>query len=101
MAFIKPFEAPQRSGTVTVKKKKTEISKKGHFDRIAKLKLYRKRLHSTETVKYLGVKIDEDFNWKHDTNGVTVKLNKVNALFFKMRKYVSAIYLGIFHAYLA
>ena len=52
-------------------------------------KLFRKRLYPTESVKYLGVKIDTDLSWQYHVNDFCIKLNRANALLFKMAKYVS------------
>ena len=70
-----------------------------------KIKLCGKRLYPTESVKYLGVKIDKNFSWQYHVNDLSIKLNRANALFFKMRKYVSlkilrSIYFAIFDSYL-
>ena len=43
---------------------------------------------STESVKYLGVKIDRNLTWQHHVNDLSIKLNRAKALLFKMRKYV-------------
>ena len=40
-----------------------------------KIKLNRKRLYSTDPVKYLGVKIDSKLNWKSHVNATATKLN--------------------------
>ena len=59
---------------LTVKKtemvRKTEIfrSKQKKFEGDLKIKLCRKRLYLTESVKYLGVKIDTNLNWKYHVN---------------------------------
>ena len=50
-----------------------------------KIKLNRRRLYPTAIVKYLGVKIDENFNWHHQINDLAAKLNRANALLFKIR----------------
>ena len=57
-------------------------------------------------MKYLGVKIDTNLSWQHHVNNLSVKLNRANALLFKMRKYVSckilrSIYFAIFDSYLS
>ena len=54
-----------------------------------KIKLSGKRLYSTDSVKYLDVKIDTNLSWQYHVNDISIKLNKVNALLFRMRKYVS------------
>ena len=71
-----------------------------------KIKLCSKRLYPTESVKYLGVKIDTNFSWQYHVNDLPIKLNRANALLFKMRKYVSlnilrSIYFAIFDSYLS
>ena len=50
-----------------------------------KIKLNRRRLYPAASVKYLGVKIDENFNWHHQINDLAAKLNRANALLFKIR----------------
>ena len=65
------------------------ISKQKKFEGDLKIKLCGKRLYPTESVKYLGVKIDTNLTWQHHVNDLSIKLNRANALLFKMRKYVS------------
>ena len=81
-------------------------SKQKKFEGDLKIKLNGKRLYPTESVKYLGVKIDTNLSWQYYVNDLSVKLNKANALLFKMRKYVSfkilrSIYFAIFDSYLS
>ena len=52
-----------------------------------------KRLYPTESVKFLGVKLDANLTWQHHVNDLSIKSNRANALLFKMRKYVSLTYL--------
>ena len=52
------------------------------------------------------MKIDTNLNWEYHVNDISIKLNIDNALFFKMRKYVSlkllrSIYFAIFDSYLS
>ena len=66
---------------------------------------FESRLVSTESVKYLGVKIDTNPTWQHHVNDLSLKLNRANTLLFKIRKYVSpkilrSIYFAIFDSYL-
>ena len=81
-------------------------SKQKKFGSDLKIKLlYSKRLYPTGSVKYLGVKIDANLSWQHHVNDLSIKLNRANALLFKIRKYVSlqilrTIYFGIFDSYL-
>ena len=90
--------------------KKTEMvifkSNQKKFEGDLKIELCGKRLYPTESVKYLGVKIDTTFSWQYHVNDVSIKLNRANVLLFKMRKYVSlkilkSIYFAIFDSYLS
>ena len=71
-----------------------------------KIKLCGKRLYRIESIKYLGVKIDTNLTWQYHVHDRSIKLNRDNALLFKMRKCVSlkilrAIYFAIFDSYLS
>ena len=81
-------------------------SKQKKFDGVLKIKLCGKRVYPTESVKYLGVKIDTNLSWKNHVNDLSIKLNRANAFLFKMRKYVSlkilrSICFVIFDSYLS
>ena len=81
-------------------------SKQKKFEVTLKKKLSGKRLYPTESVKYLGVKIDTNLSWQYHVNDLSAKLNRANALLFKMRKYVCckilrSIYFAIFDSYLS
>ena len=43
-----------------------------------KIKLSRQKLYLSQSVKYPGIKIDENLNWKDHINDIAVKLNRVN-----------------------
>ena len=80
--------------------------KQKKFEGDLKILLSGKRLYSTESVKYLGVKNDTNRGWQYHVNDVSIKLNRANALLFKMRKYVSckilrSICFAIFDSYLS
>ena len=54
----------------------------------------------------VGVKTDTNLSWQYHVNDLSIKLNRANALLFKMRKYVSlkilrSIYFAIFDSYLS
>ena len=71
-----------------------------------KIKLCGKRLYPTESVKNLGVTIATNLTWQHHVNDLSIKLNRGNALLFKMRKYVGrkiirSIYFATFDSYLS
>ena len=89
---------------------KTEIilfkTRNKNYDADLKIKLYRKRIHASPYVKYLGVFIDENLNWKKHINEISTKLIKGNAMLSKLRHFVNkdillSMYYGIFHSYLA
>ena len=74
------------------------------FEGDLKIKLCGKRLYPTESVQYLGVKIDTNLSWQYHVNDLSIKLNRATALLFKMRKLVSlkilkSIYFAIFDSY--
>lgn len=67
-----------------------------------KIKLKRKKLYSSQFVKYFGIKNDKDLNWKVHVNDIEVKFNRENALLIKIRNVVNSstlktIYSGIFY----
>ena len=68
---------------------KTFKSKQKKLEGDLKRKLCGMRVYPTESVKYLGVKIDRSLTWQHHINDLSIKLNRTNALLFKFRKYVS------------
>ena len=41
-----------------------------------KIELNRKKLYSSKSVKYLGIKIDENLNWKQKIRHIAIKLNR-------------------------
>ena len=93
-----------------LKKKQTEMvifkSKQKKFVGDLKIKLRGKSLYPTESVKYLGGQIDANLSWQYHVNDLSMKLNRSNALLFKMRNYVNlkilrSIYFVIFDSYLS
>ena len=81
-------------------------SKKKKFQCDLKIKSCGKRLCPTEDVKYLDVKIDINLSWQYHVNDLSIKLNRANFLFLKMRKYFNlemlrSIYFSIFDFYLS
>ena len=70
-----------------------------------KIKLSRKRLYPSKSVKYLGIKIDENLNWKQHIHDIAIKLNRANALLSIIRNYVNklslrTIYFAIFDSHI-
>ena len=58
------------------------------LDDTGKTKWSGKRTYPTASVKYLGVKINQNFTWQHHINYFSVKLNIADDLLFKIRKFV-------------
>ena len=54
-----------------------------------KIKLSGKRLYPSNSVKYLGIKIDRFLYWHDQVNSIAVTLNGANALLLKIRNYVN------------
>ena len=54
------------------------------LDYEVKIKLNRKRLYPTDSVKYLGIRIDKNLNQKHHVSDIAIILNRANALFYKI-----------------
>ena len=73
---------------------KTELiifkPKRKPLDFNMKIKLNGKRLYPTDSVKYLGVKIDSKLNWKSHVNATATKLNQANAMLYRVRDFVNA-----------
>ena len=70
-----------------------------------KIKDTKKTTHSSNSVKSLGVRIDEFFYYCDQVNDIAVKLNRVNVLLLKSRIYVNMktlrnIYFAIFDSHL-
>ena len=64
-----------------------------------KIKLNGKRLYETNSVKYLGIRIDNKLNWKAHINDIALKLIRANAMLYKVRDFVDAgILKSIYHA---
>ena len=51
-----------------------------------KIKLCGKCLYPTESVKYLGVKIDTNLSWQYHVNDLFIKLNKSKCTPFQNEK---------------
>ena len=89
--------------------KKTELvifkHQRKKLDSPIKIKLNRKRLYPSKSVKYLGIKIDESLNWNQHIHDIAIKLNRANALLYTIRNFINRhilriIYFAIFDAHL-
>ena len=94
---------------ITLNVTKTELvifkPKRKKLDFEFKIKLNGKKLFQTNSVKYLGIKIDKQLNWREHINEVAIKLNRANAMLYKVREFVStdtlrSIYYAIFDSHL-
>ena len=94
---------------ISLNVKKTELvifkHQRKKLDSPIKIKLNRKRLYPSKSVKYLGIKIDESLNWKQHIHDIAIKLNRVNALLYTIRNFVNrhilrTIYFAIFDTHL-
>ena len=70
-----------------------------------KHKLCRKRLYKTKYLRYLGIQIDQNSNWKVHIHDLASKLNRANAILVKLRYFVNSemlrsTYFAIFHSHL-
>ena len=64
-----------------------------------KIKLIGKRLYETNSMKYLGIRIDNKLNWKDHIDDIALKLITANAMLYKVRDLVNAgILKAIYHA---
>ena len=94
---------------ISLNVQKTELVSFKHqrmkIDSEVKIKLSRKRLYLTDSVKYLGIRTDKNLNWKHDVSDIVINLNRANALLFKIRNFVKVntlktIYYTIFDSHI-
>ena len=89
----------KKTGTIFFK------SRRKKYEGVIKLRLNRQRLHSSNNVKYLAIRIDEKLNWKHHINDVSNKLIRANAILFEIRNFVNpkilgSIYFSVFESQL-
>ena len=106
---IKNLTVWLNANNISLNVDKTELAIFKHqrkkLDTEIKIKLNRKRLYPSQSVRYLGIKIDQNLNWKDHINDIAVKLNRPNALLFKIRNFVSVtilktIYFAIFDSHI-
>ena len=70
-----------------------------------KLKLNGKKLYSSSYIKYLGIFLDENLNWKKHVSVLSSKLRRANGALAKLRHFVShktltSVYHAIFNSHL-
>ena len=71
-----------------------------------KFKINGKRLYTSKVVKYLGVLIDENLNWRNHIESVSLKLKRANGALSKIRHYIPedillSIYYALFHSHMS
>ena len=105
---LRQLSFPLNANKITFNVAKTEIilfkTSIKNYDADLKIKLCRKRIHASPYVKYLGIFIDENLNWKN-INETSTKLIKGNAMLSKLRHFVNknillSVYHVIFHSHL-
>ena len=89
--------------TISLNISKTEValfrSSKKLTDFLLKLRLNRKRLYPTNSVKYL-IKINENLNWKQQISDIAIKLNRANVILSRLRHVIDRKTLkSVYHAY--
>ena len=62
---------------------------KKKLDSPIKNSLSSQRLNPSKLVKYLGVKTDENLNWKQHIHNTDIKLNRANTLIYTIRNFVN------------
>ena len=93
--------------SLNVKKTQPVIFKhqRKKLDKPIKIKFNHKGLYPSKSVKYLGIKIYENLNWKQHIHVIAIKLNRADALLFTTRNYVNkhilrTIYFAIFDSHI-
>ena len=72
--------------------------KRKSMDFNLKINLNGKQLYETNSVQYLGVRIDNRLNWKAHINDIALKIIRANAMLYKVRNFVGAgILKSIYH----
>ena len=64
-----------------------------------KKKINGKQIYEINSMKYLGIRIDNKLNWKAHINNIALKLIRANAMLYKVRDFVNVgILKAIYHA---
>ena len=56
---------------------------------LTKFHYYILQIYPADSMKYFGVKIDSKLNWKSHVNAIATKLNRANAMLYKVRDFVN------------
>ena len=88
---------------------KTELlifkPKRKPLDFNIKIKLNQKSLYPTDSVKYFRANINSKLNWKSHVNATATKLDRANAMLYRVRDFVNAnilksIYYALFESHI-
>ena len=94
---------------ISLNVKKTELvifkHKKKKLERLTRIKLSRKKLYTSNSIKNLDVKIDENPTWKDHIHDIATKLDRAIALLLKIKNYANfstlkSIYFAIFNSHI-
>ena len=108
-ADLKILTSWLNANKISLNAKKTEFivfrSQSKSLDFNPFLKLMGNRIHASQSVKYLGVHLDEHLNWKSHIFSLATKLQRANGVLSKIRHYVPLnslinIYHGIFASHI-
>ena len=84
---LKKLTACLNANKISLNVQKTDLVifklQRKKIDSEVKIKLSRKRLYFTDSSKHLGIRTDENMNWKH-VNVIAIKFNTANAGIFSM-----------------
>ena len=73
--------------------------KRKSMDFNLKINLNGKQFYETNSVKYLGVRIDKKLNWKAHINDIALKIIRANVMLYKVRNFVGAgILKSVYHS---
>ena len=80
-------------------------SSKKQLDCYLKIKLNGKRFYETDSVRYMGIQINQRLAWEQQINYLTLELNKANVILSKLRqvlyiKTLRSVYYAAFESHL-
>ena len=95
-----------KANKISLNANKTEFiifrSPQKQLDCIPRLKLSRKTLTPSSSIKYLGVHLDEHLNWKSHVTVTSKKLQRANGVLSKLRHFMpQQSVLNVYHALFA
>ena len=92
-----------KANKISLNVKKTQLiifkHKNKKLEYLIKIKFSRKRLYPSKSVKYLGVKINENLIWEDELYDIVTKLNRANPLYINFNT-LKEIYISIFDSHI-